>query len=76
LIQTRFGSCYVCEIKFSKDKVTEQVIDEVEQKIRKMKLSRGLSFRPVLIHVNGVDDGLVEQDYFSDIIDFSDVLIN
>ncbi len=74
LIQTRFGSCYVCEIKFSKDKITETVIKEVAQKIKKLKRPKGLSYRPVLIHVNGVDNSVIEQDYFSEIIDFSQVL--
>jgi len=70
LIQTRFSS-YVCEIKFSKDKITNKVIDEAKEKIKRLKRPKGMSCRPVLIHVNGVEDSVIEQDYFSEIIDFS-----
>ena len=31
---------------------------------------------PMLIHVNGVSDDLVDKDYFSHIIDFSELLID
>jgi hypothetical protein len=38
---------------------------------KKLKRPKGLSCRPILIHVNGVHDSVVESSYFSDIIDFS-----
>lgn len=71
MIQTRFNSLYVCEIKFSKDKISSSVIEEVQQKIDALKRPKGYSCRPVLIHVNGVTDQLIEEDYFSSIIDVS-----
>ena len=64
---------YICEIKFSRHTISEKVIREVEQKIDALKRPKGLSYRPVLIHVNGVDDALREKDYFSEIIDFGNV---
>ena len=72
LIQTRFGSIYVCEIKFSKSPITEKVIEEVQKKIKRLKRPKGLSYRPILIHINGVTKSLITKDYFSDIIDFSE----
>lgn len=74
LIQTKFGTCYLCEIKFSYQKVTTAVIDEVREKISRLSLPKNLSIRPALIHVNGVDDKLLEADFFSSIIDFKDFL--
>ena len=74
LIQTRFGTAYICEIKFSKNKITERVIEEVQEKILRLKRPKGMSCRSVLIHVNGVENNLIEQEYFSDIIDFSEIL--
>lgn len=74
LIQTRFNSLYVCEIKFSRKPVGVEVIDEVEQKIKRLKSTRSFSKRPVLIHVNGVDEDVLVRDYFSHIIDFSQLL--
>ena len=68
LIQTRFGTLYVCEIKYSKAKIGMEVIAEIEHKITAMVVPKGISFRPVLIHVNGVTEDLLEDDYFADII--------
>lgn len=74
LIQTRFSTLYVYEIKFSKHPVTAQIIQEMQDKIQKIKAPRHVSFRPVLIHVNGVTDEVVDSQYFSDIIDFEQLL--
>jgi AAA+ ATPase superfamily predicted ATPase len=74
MIQTKFGTLYVCEIKFSKNAIDVSVIDEVQKKIAALKYPRGYSFRPVLIHVNGVTEDVVDRDYFSSIIDFSKFL--
>ncbi len=74
LIQTRHGSLYVCEIKFTKKKVSISVIDEVQEKINRLKRPKGNSCRPVLIHVNGIEEDIEESHYFSTIIDFSKVL--
>lgn len=75
LIQTKFGTCYLCEIKFCSGPVTSSVIDEVQQKIRSLALPKNMSIRPVLIHVNGVDEKVKESDFFSAIIDFNDLLL-
>lgn len=74
LIQTKFDSLYVCEIKFSRHKVPHQVVGEVQSKIDRLKRPTSMSCRPVLIHVNGVDEELEESRYFSEIIDFGEML--
>ncbi len=74
LIQTKFNTLYICEIKFSKHKIDKKVISECEQKISALKLPKGFSYRPVLIHVNGVNDSIIESEFFSAIIDFSELL--
>ncbi len=76
LIQTKFGTCYLCEIKFFSREITNSVVDEVKQKMRHLQLPRGLSIRPVLIHVNGIDDSVLESDFFASIIDFESLLMN
>lgn len=73
LIQTRHNTLYVCEIKFS-NAIGVEVIDELKQKINRLARPKGMSCRPVLIHVNGVSDELCEMDYFSNIIDMSEFL--
>ena len=74
LVQTRFHSLYLCEIKFSKDLIGKKIIDEVEEKIKRLKLPKRFSIRPTLVHVNGVEDRVLEENYFDKIIDFSQLL--
>ena len=74
LIQAKTNVLYACEIKFSKEKVLGDVVEEMQKKIEAFYLPRGFSILPVLIHVNGVSDAVVESDYFSHIIDFSELL--
>lgn len=74
LIQTRFGTCYVCEIKFCSKEISSTIIDEVNRKISSIDLPKNLSLRPVLIHVNGVEEEVVESGFFASIIDFKALL--
>jgi len=74
LIQTRFNSLFLCEIKFSKQEIKPNVIEEVQEKIKKITLPKGFSCFPVLIHVNGVQENVLERNYFLQCIDFSESL--
>ena len=74
LIQTRDQCLYLCEIKFSQDPVGAKVIQEVQSKMDALKLPRGFSIRPILIHVNGVSPSVLSEEFFSKIIDFSELL--
>jgi AAA+ ATPase superfamily predicted ATPase len=74
MIQTKFGTCYLFEIKFSSQEIPKSIIDEVNQKIRSLVLPKKISIRPVLIHVNGVEEYVKESDFFSSIIDFNDLM--
>lgn len=74
MIQTKFNTLYICEIKFSKHPIGASIIPEVQQKIDALHLPRSFSCRPVLIYVNGVTEELVEQDYFALLMDFSSYL--
>jgi len=71
LIQMDRGTLYVCEIKFSTNKIDGSIIDEVAQKISRISVPRNFTYRPVLIHVNGVSDAVINAGYFDEIIDFS-----
>ncbi|MCX7114454.1 MAG: hypothetical protein NTW08_00855 [Gammaproteobacteria bacterium] len=74
LIQTKFNCLYICEIKFSRSEITTSVIDDVKQKIHRLNLPKNFSYRPVLIHVNGVHSAIIECEYFAKIIDFGSFL--
>jgi uncharacterized protein len=76
MIQTKFGTLYVCEIKFSKTPIDTSVIREVQKKIDDMNFPKGFSCRSVLIHVNGVTQDVIDCDYFSEIIDAGKILDN
>jgi AAA+ ATPase superfamily predicted ATPase len=76
MIQTKFNSLYLIEIKFKKEKIGTEVIGEIKEKIEKLILPRGYSLRTVLIHVNGVSESVEESNFFSHIIDFSQLLEN
>jgi len=74
LIQTKFDQLYICEVKFAKEELGIELIKELKEKIDKLERPKGFSCRPVLIHVNGVTDAVVESEFFSHIIDFSQFL--
>lgn len=74
LIQTKYNTLYVCEIKFSQHPVGLSVIKEVKNKIESLKRPRGFACIPVLLEVNGVDQTVLDHAYFETIIDFGDLL--
>jgi len=71
----KYGTLYVCEIKFSKNEVDDSIIPEVQAKIDALNRPKGMSCRPALIHVNGVSKDVVDSDNFAAIIDMSDLLL-
>ena len=72
MIQTRNNVLYVCEIKFLREEIKKSIISEMKEKVARLSIPRGMSFCPVLIHVNGVNDSIVDSHYFTEIINFSD----
>lgn len=74
LIQTKFNTLYVCEIKFSKNPISSSVILEISEKISRLKLPKHFTCRPILIHANGVTANCETSEFFAKIIDFSQFL--
>ncbi len=74
LIQTRFNTLYLCEVKFSKSPIEHSVVAEVQEKVARLARPKGFTVRPVLIQVNGVTTGVLESEYFSHITDFGELL--
>jgi len=64
---------YVCEIKFSRDPVGLEVVKEVQAKINALDIPKNFSYRPVLIHVNGVQDSVIASEFFANIVDLSEL---
>lgn len=74
MIQTRFQTLYLCEVKFSKNPVGKKIIEEMEEKRKRLRVPRYFSIRPVLIHVNGVEESVLDEGYFDKVIDFGKLL--
>jgi len=74
LIQTRYNVLYVCEIRYSRKPITTKAIQHVQEKIQRILVPRGFTCVPVLIHVNGVAQAVIDAEYFVNIIDMSDLL--
>ncbi len=50
------------------------MIREVQAKIDRLNMPKGFSCIPILIHVNGVKDSVIESRFFKTIIDFGGFL--
>ena len=74
LIQTNYNNLYVCEIKFSRNPITSKVINDVKEKIQRLSKPRNTAVLPVLIHVNGITEQVLDANYFYKIIDFGTLL--
>ena len=73
LIQTRHGPVYVCEIKFSRARISTDVEKEMHEKLNRLILPKHCSPIPVLIHANEVSETVAYGDCFAKIIDFTEV---
>lgn len=74
MIQTKHNVLYIFEIKFSGKEIDYPVIESIREKIQRLRLPKQFSYRPVLIHVNGVSEALEDSQYLSNIIDFGKFL--
>ncbi len=74
LIQTRFNTLFACEIKSSRHEIKTEVIQEMQAKLNRLVLPKNHACFPVLIHINGVSDEVIDQNYFAELIDFSEFL--
>lgn len=72
LIQTKF-TVYVCEIKFRREITTSVVIDVME-KIKRLKIPKTISVRPVLIYQGTLADAVRRENFFSKIINFDELI--
>ncbi len=66
-------SIYVCEMKFRKI-IKKDVIKEVIEKINKLKIPGHLSIRPVLIYEGDIEEAVISEGYFFNIINIGQLL--
>lgn len=74
MIKTRYNALIACEIKFSRNEIKPEIIEAMQNKLKAIRLPIGYSFWPVLIHVNGVSESVVDSGYFTHIINFNELL--
>jgi hypothetical protein len=74
LMQTKFNNLFICEIKFSKKTIGLEVIKEMQSKLSVFSTPKGFSRLPILIHVNGIQEEVIESMFFAQIIDFCEFL--
>ena len=51
-----------------------EIVEDIENKIRCLEITKGFSIRQVLIHDNGICDTVYEKDFFANFIDFGSLL--
>jgi len=73
LIQAKYGTLYLCEIKFRK-KIDMQIVKEIENKIELLKRPKNTSIRPVLIYEGKISDKVLHSDFFDKVIHFGSLL--
>ena len=74
MIETKY-SLYVCEVKFRK-KIKISIIEQMQEKIKRLGPVNHLSIKPVLIYVGSIDKNIISSKYFSEIINFEQLLTN
>ncbi|MCB1107610.1 MAG: ATP-binding protein [Chlamydiia bacterium] len=74
LIQTTTKNLFASEFKFKRKEFGVDVISQMEEKLRVLKVPRGFATIPVLFHLSGVTSNLSTSSYFYRIIDISDFL--
>ncbi|GAB4392451.1 MAG: hypothetical protein Tsb005_06550 [Gammaproteobacteria bacterium] len=74
LVQTTTKNLFICEFKFKRRELNADVITEMQEKIKALKVPRGFATIPVLFHIGGVSANLATSDYFYRIIDITDFL--
>lgn len=74
MIQTKFNTLYICEIKFVQQPIGVSIIREIENKIKVLKFAKNFSIRPVLIYLESVTDEVLNSDFFARIINATELL--
>jgi len=74
LVQTQTQNLFVCEFKFNTRELGLEVVEQIKEKINRLKIPRGFGVVPVLFHFGGVTISVYEQNYFYKIIDINSLL--
>ena len=73
-LTSRLTKFTIMNLKFLKNPVGIKIIEEMEEKRKRLCIPKNFSIRPILIHVNGVEDSVLDEGYFDKVIDFGQLL--
>lgn len=76
LLQTVTKNLYVCEFKLSRRELGAEIISEMQEKIKALKIPKGYAAVPILFHIGGVASSVETDGYFYRIIDIADFLFS
>lgn len=76
LIQTDTNTLYACEIKFSRQPISMEVVAEMQTKIAALKMPKQFTCLPVLIHASSISEAVENSEYFYHVICFVDFMSN
>jgi len=74
LVQTLTNNLFVCEFKFKRRELGLEIIQEVKERTKALKVPRGFATVPVLFHLGGVSSSVATDRYFYRVIDITDFL--
>lgn len=74
LLHTKTNNLFICEFKFKKREINNEIIFEMQDKISKLKTPKGFAKVAVLFHLSGIASSLETSPYFYRIIDIADFL--
>ncbi len=75
LVQTFTKNLFVCEFKFKRGELGLEIIQDMLDKIKALKIPKGYAAVPILFHIGGVTSSLAIDGHFYRIIDIVDFLI-
>jgi AAA+ ATPase superfamily predicted ATPase len=74
LIQTKTNNLFICEFKFKRRELNSDIINEMQEKISRLKTPKGFAKVAVLFHLSGVAASVATSPYFYRIVDIVDFL--
>jgi AAA+ ATPase superfamily predicted ATPase len=73
LYECKNNRVIICEIKYSDKPISTKIIPEIESKLESLSLPKNYSIAKALISVNGIDQALLDSEYFDYIINLQDI---
>lgn len=74
LIQTKTNNLFICEFKFKRREINNEIISEMQNKISRLKTPKGFAKIAVLFHLSGVSSAVDTNPLFYRIVDIGDFL--